>query len=251
MEERKVPQIFDKRRRAARWKRAEALSEAENRADFLREDMAEEVLERLDFMRLREGRALLLGALNGGIVQELESRGFEVEMHSIADIDEERPYPGEPRDLVVSLGTLDTVNDLPGALIHARNALADNGLFIGQMTGAGSLPTLRTIMLAADGDRPAPRIHPQIDNRAATALLERAGFKRQVVDSRTLKVSYRSLDRLIADLREQALTSVLQIKAPPIGKAGLARAQAAFEALKDDEGRVTETFEILTLTGWR
>ena len=106
-------------------------------------------------------------------------------------------------------------------------------------------------MLAADGDRPAPRIHPQIDNRAATALLERAGFARQVVDSRNLKVSYRSFDRMIADLREQALTSVLQTKAPAVGKAGLARARDAFDALKDDEGRVTETFEILTLTGWR
>lgn len=251
MEERKVPQIFDKVRRAARWKRAGALSETKDSADFLREDMHEEVLERLDFMRFRDGHALLLGALNGGIVRELERRGFEVEMHNMADFDEEQPYPVEPRDLVVSLGTLDTLNDLPGALIHARNALADNGLFIGQVTGAGSLPTLRKIMLAADGDKPAPRIHPQIDNRAATALLERAGFKRQVVDSRNLKVSYRSFDRMIADLREQALTSVLQTKAPPVGKAGLARARDAFDALKDDEGRVTETFEILTLTGWR
>ena len=63
MEERKVPQIFDKHRRAARWKRAEALSQGEDRADFLREDMHEEVLERLDFLRLRDGHALLLGAL--------------------------------------------------------------------------------------------------------------------------------------------------------------------------------------------
>ena len=251
MEQRQVPQIFNMSRRAARWTRAEKLSPADEAAEFLRDDMHEEVLERLDFMRLRDGRALLLGSLNPGIVGELENRGFEVEMQSIVCFDEEQPYPGEPRDLVLSLGTLDTVNDLPGALIHARKALADNGLFIGQMTGAGSLPALRKIMLAADAERPAPRIHPQIDNRAATALLERAGFARQVVDSRNLKVSYRRLDRLIADLRDQALTSVLQAKAPPIGKAALTRAREAFDALKDDEGRVTETFEILTLTGWR
>ena len=231
--------------------RAAALCGRADAAHFLREDMWEEVLERLDFMQMRGGRALLLGALNDGIVRDFEARGFEVEMQSIASFDEEQPYPGAPRELVVSLGTLDTANDLPGALIHARNALADNGLFICQMTGAGSLPTLRKIMLAADGDRPAPRIHPQIDNRAGTALLERAGFARQVVDSRNLRVSYHSFDRLIADLREQALTSVLQTKAPPIGKAGLARARDAFDALKDEEGRVTETFEILTLTGWR
>jgi hypothetical protein len=35
----------------------------------------------------------------------------------------------------------------------------------------------------------------------------------------------------------------------PLGKAALARARAAFTALAED-GRVTETFEILTLSGW-
>ena len=153
--------------------------------------------------------------------------------------------------MITSVARLDSVNDLPGALIHARSALAEGGVFIAQLIGAGSLPILRQIMLAADGDRPAARIHPQVDNRAATALLERAGFARQVVDSVTLKASYRSLDRLLDDLREQGLNSALLSPAPYLGKAGLARTREAFDSLKDSEGRVTETFEILTLTGWR
>lgn len=246
-----VPSIFNKQRRAARWARAKALSTATNAAQYLEDDMREEVLERLDFMRMNKGKALVVGALSSGIESDLSKRGFEIETACPVTQDEECPYPGGPYDLLASFGTLDTLNDLPGALIHARNALSDDGLFIGQMTGAGSLPTLRKIMLAADGDRPAARIHPQIDNRAATALLERAGFKRQVVDSRSLKVTYRSFERMIADLREQALTSVLASPALYLGKPSLARAREAFEALKDEEGRVTETFEILTLTGWR
>ena len=35
------------------------------------------------------------------------------------------------------------------------------------------------------------------------------------------------------------------------GRAALARAQDAFASQADAEGRVTETFEILTLSGWR
>jgi len=66
-----------------------------------------------------------------------------------------------------------------------------------------------------------------------------------------MTVRYRSFDRLITDLREQALTSVLVSPAPYVAKAGLARAEAAFEAMKDQEGKVAETFQILTLTGWR
>jgi hypothetical protein len=165
--------------------------------------------------------------------------------------EEELPFEGRPRDLIVSLNRLDTVNDLPGALLHMRGALTADGIAVAHVLGAGSLSSLRTIMLAADGDRSAARIHPQIDNRAATGLLQRAGFSRQVVDSHTLSVRYSSFDRLIADLREQALTGVLADPPPSVTRAGLARARAAFDSLRAADGKVTETFVILTLTGWR
>lgn len=249
MVEKQVPQIFSQARRKARWQRA--VSSADGAARFVEMDMSEEVLERIDFMRFPSGKALITGSLTVELAIELDKRGFETTQVSPHEIDEEKPLTIGTFDLIVSLGSLDTLNDLPGALIHLRNALSDDGLFIGQMVGAGSLPSLRQVMLTADGDQPAARLHPQVDNRAATGLLERAGFKRQVVDSRTIRASYRSFDRLIGDLREQAMNSVLLTKSPAVGKAGLARANAAFEALKDEEGRVTEAFEILTLTGWR
>jgi hypothetical protein len=69
-----------------------------------------------------------------------------------------------------------------------------------------------------------------------------------VADSRSITVGYRSLDRLVADLRAQGLGNVLASSAP-LGKAGLERAHAAFAAEADEQGRVVETFEILTLSG--
>ena len=222
-----VPSIFSPPRRAARQARAIALGRRTETTQWLLDEMRQDLAERIAFMQLEPEHRLDL------------------------ECDEERPIPGGPYDLITSVARLDSVNDLPGALIHARSALAEGGVFIAQLIGAGSLPILRQIMLAADGDRPAARIHPQVDNRAATALLERAGFARQVVDSVTLKASYRSLDRLLDDLREQGLNSALLSPAPYLGKAGLARTREAFDSLKDSEGRVTETFEILTLTGWR
>jgi hypothetical protein len=44
---------------------------------------------------------------------------------------------------------------------------------------------------------------------------------------------------------------VLQSKAPPVTRIGLDRARAAFLETAGDDGRVIETFEILTLSGWR
>jgi hypothetical protein len=131
-----------------------------------------------------------------------------------------------------------------------RNALAPGGLMLASFVGAGSLPQLRAAMLVADGERPAPRLHPAIDVRAGGQLLQRAGFADPVVDSRTLSVSFRSLDGLVADLRAQGLTSVLARGGPPLGRAALDRAREAFAAAGEN-GRTVERFEILTLSGWR
>jgi SAM-dependent methyltransferase len=250
------PAIFSMQRRLLLRQRMRVLQRREDAARFMTDDMVDDVLDRLAFLRHTPARALLVGDFTGALAAALSAQGVAVTRADPAPgrgelaIDEEHPLPfADGFDLIVSLGTLDTVNDLPGALIHLRRALAPEGLAIIAMPGAGSLPALRAVMLAADGERPAPRIHPQIDVRAGGQLLQRAGFADPVVDSHSLKASYRSLDRLIEDVRAQGLSACLMRGGAPLGKAALARARAAFTALAED-GRVTETFEILTLSGW-
>jgi SAM-dependent methyltransferase len=213
------------------------------------EDMIEDVLERLAFIRHEPRRALVTGDFTGDLARALREQGAEVTVPEA--LDEERPYPQGDFDLIVSLSSLDTVNDLPGALIHIRNALAPGGFAVASFPGAGSLPVLRGIMLTADGERPAPRLHPMVDARAGAQLLQRAGWVNPVADSRTMRVAYRSLDRLVEDLRSQGLGNVLASPGPPLSKAALERARAAFAAETDADGRVVEEFEIVTLSGLR
>jgi hypothetical protein len=243
-----VPQIFSHARRVARAGRLARFARSEADAQFLRRHAAEDVLDRLAFMRQPPCEADLLGDPTGVLAEPLRQLGFTV--NHIDSLAEEQPYPATGRPLVISLFALDTVNDLPGALIHLRAALAPGGLLIACLTGAGTLPTLRQVLLAADGERPSARVHPQIDNQTASALLARAGFARQVVDTHALTVTYRAFDRLLADLRAQGLTNVLADAPPPLTRAGLERARAAFAERADANGRVSETFELLTLTGW-
>mgnify|MGYP006176166579 CR=1 FL=1 len=54
--------------------------------------------------------------------------------------------PGVP----IVLGLLDAINDLPGALIHLRNALAPGGLVMAHFIGGQSLPALRALAEIAD-----------------------------------------------------------------------------------------------------
>lgn len=246
------PVIFSPSRRCAVRQRMLNLQTGPDPARYVMDDMVEDVLDRLSFLRHEPSKALVIGDWTGLFGKTLADQNCDVvDVEPAAGFEEEKPLSDSGFDLIASLGTLDTVNDLPGALIHIRNALAPGGMMIASFVGAGSLTTLRDVMLSADGDRPAPHIHPQIDVRAGGQLLQRTGFADPVIDSRPLDVRFGTFEALVTDLRTQGLSSVLSNAGPYLGKAGLARARDAFAAAADTEGRVTERFEILTLSGWR
>ena len=246
-----APNIFTRKRMAAKFARSRARQSRSDAANFLSEAIAEDFAERMDFMQLSPGKALVVGDSENGLEARLKAMGAEVTAALLGDFDEEVPGKDSGFDVFLHSMGLGMVNDLPGALIHARHSLAENGLFFAAFLGAGSLPVLRQLALIADGERPAARMHPLVDNRAGTALLERAGFKRQVVDSYPLNVRYSSLSQLVEDLRDHGLTASLTSAAPPLTRKGWGMAVAAFDDLRDADGKVTERFEILTLTGWR
>ena len=245
-----VPTIFAEARRVARARRSAArLRSGANTARFLIDDMAEDMIDRLSFVRHTPARALLIGWAPETLAAYLRAGGAEVTVAMTANPAE--PLAGGPFDFIGVLGQLDAVNDLPGALIHLRSALTPGGLAIASFIGGQSLPMLRAAMMAAEPDRPAARLHPMVDARAAPGLLQRAGWKDPVVDTHSLAVRYSSLDRLVSDLRDQGLGNALAKPAAPLGKAALARARAAFAARAEADGKITESFEIVTLTGRR
>lgn len=245
------PRIFSAARRAAHRRRMLRLQQQPDAPRYIIDDMVEDVLERLSFLRFEPARALIIGDYSGALASALQQRGVMVtEVEPAHGFDEEQPYPFEGFDLIASLGTLDTLNDLPGALVHSRKALAQGGMLIASFLSSGSLPTLREVMLAADGERPAARLHPAVDVRSGAQLLQRTLFADPVVDQRDLDVSFRTLERLVSDLRAQALGSVLADPGPALGKAQRDRAHDAFVGTSQD-GRVVERFEILTLSGWK
>ena len=219
--------------------------------------MADDMIERLAFVRHEPAKALVIGDLDRQLVSHLGAHGCDVVEADIIPrpdcvrLDLAAPYPSGGFDLIAVFGLLDCVNDLPGALIHIRQALSPGGLAIASFMGAGSLPRLRTAMLEAEAERPAARTHPLVDSRAAAGLLQRAGWKDPVVDSHDLTVRYASLTRLVADLREMGLGNVLASPAPALSPEAAARAHAAFLAAADADGKVSETLSILTLSGRR
>jgi SAM-dependent methyltransferase len=235
---------FDRALRRLRRGRAAAGRDA---ADYLVRHMADELVERLELVTRPFSDALVLGP-GEYLPERLRGRGLEV---ALSEADEDRlPFASPTFDLILSAGSLDTVNDLPGALIQIRRALRPDGLFLAAFIGAGSLPRLRRAMRAAEEAecRPAsPRIHPQIDVRAGGDLLTRAGFALPVADCQTLNVRFSALRTLLADLRAMGATNILSARdRRPFGRIGLAAATADFE----EPGGTAERFEIVHLSGW-
>lgn len=248
------PEIFDRTRRHARRDRA---APRFAQASFIRDWMLEGIAERLDAVRRSFADVLDLGCFDGGFSPPPGTRVTRVDagarfaaMAGGIQGEEDQPHFADASfDLVIAAGSLDTVNDLPGTLALIRRALRPDGLFMGAFLGGNTLSTLRSVMLEAEADRPAARVHPQIDVRAAGDLLMRAGFALPVADVESLDVRYASLFDLVRDLRGIAGTSLLP-GSPPLSRETVARAATAFAARADGEGRTTERFDAIFVTGW-
>jgi SAM-dependent methyltransferase len=247
------PEIFH---RAARRLRRDRIAARYHQTDFLRRFMTEGLSERLDAVTREFADVLDLGCFDAGlalpgtrIVRADPGFAFACAAGGVQCDEDRLPFADASFDLIVSAGTLDQVNDLPGALTLIRRALRPDGLFLAAFTGGATLTTLRATLMAAEQERPAARVHPQVNLHSAGDLLMRAGFALPVADSETLNVRYAGFDRLVDDLRGMAATSLL-VDRVPLSRAALAQAAERFSERADAGGRVPEQFEVIYLTGW-
>lgn len=229
---------------------------------FLLDRAFEDCIERVQGIARSFRRALLVGAATpawrdalGRLVETVDvldpAPSFAAACGGTA-ADEDRHDFGEAcHDLVVAVGTLDTVNDLPIALRLIRRAMTGDACLIGAMAGGELLPALRAALIAGEREsgRVAARVHPRIDGPTLTALLASAGFDQPVVDVDRVTLRYRTLTDLVRDLRAMGSTNVMDSVRIPLGRNAWVRAAAAFEADGVD-GRTAETVDILHFLAW-
>ncbi len=217
---------------------------------FLHERIAAEIMERLAPIRRTFRAALVVGwpadFWRDHLGEQMACATFVDAISALAEV-----TPGS-FDLCVVIGELDTADDLPLSAAMLRHALRDDALLIGAVSGGKTLPALRAAMRAADErvGAAAPHVHPRIEAAALASLLTQAGFVDPVVDRDRVHVSYKSLGRLVADLRRMAATNVLVSRSRlPLTRDALSAANQAFAAASQD-GRTTEIFELLHFAAW-
>ena len=262
-----APRIFDLDQLGRYRARAAARSDEH---DFLLRRVAEDLSDRLDAVKRAFPRVLDLGAHNGVLGRMLARREGIAEVIAadaspamlahceppkiLVDL-EALPFEQGSFDLVVSGLALHLVNDLPGTLIQIRRSLKPDGLFLGAVLGGATLTELRQAFVAAEDEiegGASPRVAPFADVRDLGSLLQRAGFALPVVDADIVTVAYATPLHLMRELRAMGAANMLaERRRVPLKRATLMRAAEIYaERFARADGRVTATFEIVTLTGW-
>lgn len=229
---------------------------------FLKDAMADDIVERLDALGPAPLRILDLGAHDGrfaarlpGITVIAADAGFRFARAAQGVMcDEDRlPFAAAAFDAVLSAGSLHGVNDLPGALVQIRQCLRAGGVFVASYVGGASLHDIRTQMLAVELEARggvSPRILPMVDPREAPSLMQRAGFVDVVVDVTERPVRYQGAAAMLRDLRGMGETNFLLSRSRrPLRRDEAARMAAAIEAERAADGGITARLQIITMTG--
>jgi NADH dehydrogenase [ubiquinone] 1 alpha subcomplex assembly factor 5 len=261
------PQIFDSGLLRTRRNRVAADAALH---DFLLHRVAEDFAERLSVVRRNFSSALNLGAHHGVLSRRLRALPNVSQMIDLDSAERllsqadgprvlanEDTLPCAPQslDLVVSGLALHLVNDLPGTLAQVQRALKPDGLFLAALLGGETLKELREAWLVAEDEvcgGASPRVAPFADVRDLGALLQRAGFALPVADSDVVRVTYATPLALMREIKATGASNMLvSRRRVPVTKTLLARACEVYaERFGLPDGRVTATFEIITLTAW-
>lgn len=261
------PLIFDRRLLA---RRRDRIAGGIGGHDFLLRHVAADLVDRLAVAKRDFRDVLVLGAHHGVLGRLLAARPGPMRLietdaspnmlaqcsgETVLADEELLPFAAASFDLVVSALSLQWVNDLPGTLAQIRRVLRPDGLLLAALCGGATLGELRQAFLAAEAEvegGASPRVAPFADVRDLGGLLQRAGFALPVTDADTITVAYATPLELLGELKAMGCGNVLAgRRRAPLRRQTLARACALYqERFARPDGRVTATFEIVTLTGW-
>ncbi|WP_295387541.1 malonyl-ACP O-methyltransferase BioC [uncultured Thiodictyon sp.] len=240
-------------------------------AALLQREIADRLLERLDYVRLEPRRILDLGAGTGYAIDALQRRYRKARVIALdfahamllqarrrgrwwrhplclCGEAEQLPLADGSVDLIVSNAAFQWCNDLDLAFTECLRVLRPGGLLMFTTFGPDTLKELRLAWSTVDG---YSHVSPFPDMHDVGDALVRAHFADPVMDMERLTIIYMQLTELMADLKGiGAHNATGQRPRGLTGPRRLAAVQAAYELERQDDGRLPASYEVVYGHAW-
>jgi malonyl-CoA O-methyltransferase len=243
-------------------------------AAVLQERVRNELLGRLDELKVEPRHVLDLGAGTGHASRALKRR-YPPALVTAVDIAPgmlaragaqsrwlrrfERvradayalPFRDGAFDLVFSSLMLQWCDDLDGVFAEISRVLAPGGLLLFSTFGPGTLAELREAWAASDpGDRRLSHVNHFFDPLSLGSALMHAGFAEPVLDVDRIVSGYPDTMALMREIKAIGAHNVTQGRPRGLtGRRRLAAMSRAYEALRRD-GSLPATWEVIHASSW-
>ena len=242
--------------------------------DYLKRAVAERVMDRIDTILRDLPLVMDVGCHTGLLTEQLlaspkigQVKAFDPspemaeKTHARTGVEvavapfDHIPFEDDKFDAIASAFSLHWANDLPGTLIQLRQRLKPDGVLVAALAGGETLNNLRNCMATAESEISggmSPRILPMADIRDMGGLIGRAGLTMPVADSDIITVTYPDLFTMMGELKQMGEANSMndRIKRMTSRSVFLRAAELYQDQYAEADGRISASFEIITLTGW-
>ncbi len=246
-----TPRLFDRALYLSRQTKASPAITAP-----LMQRVADDLADRLAIITRHFDKALLIAPESPDFAKAVRASGKVATLECRTPATSDDLGLAGPYDAIFSILDLHTVNDVPGYLAQAANALNPDGLLMLTFFAGETLAELRDSWLSAEVEitgGASPRVAPMIAIRELGGLLQRAKLALPVADLDRITLRYSDAFTLMREVKAAGFANPLHGRSTRFVSQRFAFkvAEQYQTRFADPDGKLRATLEIAWANAWK